>query len=136
MHKVESIGNLPRTLKMFLFKPLPGEHAETDVYDCKFDELINRCKQEKLEPQVIIDRKDTGRSFLVAVGASVRSLDDEGTAKKLKPVMYFAELDEERKRAFIQELAEARAKVLADAQAKKEAKDAQRERYKERGENN
>ncbi|HLD91353.1 MAG TPA: hypothetical protein VI911_10110 [Patescibacteria group bacterium] len=111
MKHVTNIGNIPEILKSFLLNTLFGEGNSTDVFDCTYDEIINKAKIEKLEPTVIIDKKNTGRGYLCAVGASIRTmiwpLQDT-----LKPVFYFAELDEPRKRQFQQELKKARTQVF------------------------
>lgn len=111
MKKIESIGNMPSVLKVFLTNVLSGESDRTEVWDCSYQEIIDKAKEEKLEPQVIIDKKNTGRAFLCAVGASIRTilLYDQPS---VKPVMYFAELDEPRKRQFQYELNQARKNVI------------------------
>lgn len=117
MKRVESIGNMPAFLKVFLTKKLPREARETEVYDCTYQEIINRAQDEKLEPQVLIDKANTGKGFLCAVGASLQGNAVDGV-KVNPPVFYFAELDESRKRMFMGDLAAAREKANADHKAK------------------
>lgn len=110
MKKINRIGNIPKLAKIFLTSKLPLESEKSEVYECSHDELIDKCKIESLEPQVIIDKSETGKSYLFAIGASIRS-SFISVNQNLKPIIYFCELDESRKRQFIKDLNEARAKV-------------------------
>ncbi len=118
MKKIDNKGNLPKYLVSFLTSMQPDENKITDVFECKYDEIIAEAKISKLEPQVIIDRSNTGRSFLCAVGASLRT--DYITAEQtLNPVFYFAELDDFRKKQFIQDLNNARVEIKRQTEIKK-----------------
>lgn len=114
MKKCDNVGDLPKVLKSFLTGVFSGEKENAEVWDCGYDEILDKAKIEKLEPQVIIDKKDTGRAFLCAVGASVRNALLYGSEVSLKPVFYFAELDEPRKKQFQYELKAARNKLIQD----------------------
>jgi len=139
MKRVTSVGNVPNFLKVFLVKLQPSEDKETHVYDCTYEEIISKAKEEKLEPQVLIDKAITGKAFLCAVGASVRH-DAVSNTTDTPPVFYYAELTEERKRAFQNQLYEARSKAMVEAEkrlelakiVKKNTREAGREIGKER----
>lgn len=119
MKRVNSTGSMPKFISSFLTQFQPGEDVGTEVYDCSYDEVINKAQSEKLEPQVLIDKKETGRAFLCAIGASVRKDESTGNVSA-PPIFYFAELDDDRKRVFMDELRKARQKVIEDKK-KKEA---------------
>jgi hypothetical protein len=115
MTKITNVGNMPHILRSFLTGVLSGEKEQAEVFDCNYDEIIGKAKTEKLEPQVIIDKKGgTGRAYLCAVGASVRGGLLYASEVSLKPIFYYAELDDDRKRAFQASLREARAKILKE----------------------
>jgi hypothetical protein len=120
MKKCENVGQLPKILKSFLTGVYSGENENAEVWDCQYQEIIDKAKIEKLEPSVIIDKKDTGRAFLCCVGASVRNALLYGSEVSVKPVFYFAELDESRKKQFQYELRTARNKVIQDHKNKLE----------------
>jgi hypothetical protein len=117
MKQIFNVGNLPNKLKSFLTGIQSGEKEHADVFECKYNEIIEKAKEEKLEVQVMLDR-DHDRSYLAAVGASVRNALLYGSEVSLRPIFYFAELDEPRKREFQASIREARAKVLADHRMK------------------
>ena len=112
MKQLHNIGNLPKLLGSFMKGVFSGENEHADVFECTYDEMINRANVEKLEVQVIIDKTDTGRSYLCAIGATVRNGLLYESEVALKPIFYFAPLDEPRKRMFQESLREARAKIL------------------------
>ena len=118
MKKITNTGNMPKILTSFLTGILSGENENAEVLDCDYSEIISKAKEEKLEPQVIIDKTNTGRAFLCAVGASVRNALLYGSEVSLKPIFYYAELDEYRKKEFQASIREARAKVAKDHAAK------------------
>jgi hypothetical protein len=135
MNRVMHLGNLPKILRTFLTSKLPGETAESEVWECTHDEIINKAKDEKFEVQVLIDKKDTGRAFMAALGASIRTIALDGNVPLLCPVFYFAELDEPHKRQYIRELAVARKKIYDDAQELKARRQAEREEKRKNAEN-
>lgn len=112
MKKINTAGNMPHILRSFLLGIQNGEKEHSDIFECKYEEIIKRAEEEKLEPQVIIDKKGSGKAFLCAVGASVRTVTLYEEQQIVKPIFYFAELDEPRKRMFQESLREARAKIL------------------------
>ena len=134
MKKIETIGNMPYILRSFLTGILSGEKEPAEIFDCKYEEIISEAEKSKLEPQIIIDKKNTGRAYLCAVGATVRSsLIYDQTF--LKPVFYYAELDEPRKKMFQESLREARAKLLLDHKMKLEQQKIVKENTRLAGEN-
>lgn len=132
MKRVTNIGNLPNFLKSFLTHKLFAESTATQVYDCTYKEIIKKAKEEKLEPQVLIDRKGTGKAFLCAVGASIRH-DSEANLTTVPPVFYFAELDESRTRQFVKELNAARKKLIEDKKKREAWIDAVKEETQKAG---
>jgi hypothetical protein len=120
MNKITNVGNMPKILTSFLTGVLSGERENAEVFECQYDEIISKAKVEKLEPQVIIDKTNTGRAYLCAVGASVRGGLLYGSEVSLKPIFYYSELDEPRRQAFQASIREARAKVLKEHREKVE----------------
>lgn len=118
MKRITNLGNLPEFMKVFLTKPLPGEHEDTEVYECNHEEIINLAKDEQLEPQVLIDRKKTGKAFIAAVGAKDRSLF--GVPHLPSPVFYFAELSEAQRKEYTVSLQAARDQVVEQARIQKQ----------------
>lgn len=118
MKRVNNVGAMPKILTSFLTGIQNGEKENTEVFDCDYNEIISKAKEEKLEVQVVIDKLNTGRSYLCALGASVRNSLLYGSEISLKPIFYFSELDEYRKKEFQASIREARAKILKDHQAK------------------
>ena len=114
MKLVNREGNLPKVLKPFLTHILTGENKNSDVYECTYDEIVNKAKEEKLEAQVIIDKKNTGNAYLCAVGASIRTSFLYNIKPSVKPVLYFSKLDEVRKKEFQYELRKAREHVIIE----------------------
>ena len=120
MKPVENIGGLPKFLKVFLTNKLTLEEKTTKVWDCKYLELIKLAQTEKLEPAVLIDRKDTGRAFICAVGAGYEKNEftDQVTTP---PAFYFAELDDSQIREFSTSLTTARKDLYEKTVGKREA---------------
>lgn len=108
MNRITNMGNMPKYLNTFLIGKLPFEDKETQVWDCTYQEIVNLSKKQKLEPQVLIDRKND-RAYLCAIGASVVEADgiDEHFTRPT-PKFYYALLDDNKKKEFIYELAAAR----------------------------
>lgn len=131
MKLVSREGNIPKILKPFLTHILTGENKNSDIYECTYDEIVNRAKEEKLEAQVIIDKKDTGNAYLCCVGASVRTSFLYEVAPIVKPVLYFAKLDENRKKEFQYEIRKAREHVLTEHRKKIENIKLQQKQNKE-----
>lgn len=131
MKKIENIGNMPRFLKPFLTNRLFTESEDTEVYDCTYDEIIDKAQKDKLEPQVLIDREHRN-AYLCAVGASYESSEITGMVKT-PPVFYFAKLEEHRRREFMNSLTNARIEYQAKRKAEQEASKKIKEETREAG---
>ena len=134
MKKITNVGSMPKILSSFLTGIQTGEKENADVFDCDYNEIISKAKVEKLEVQVIIDKQNTGRAFLCALGASVRNGLLYESEVTLKPIFYFSELDDYHKREFQASLREARAKILKDHELKLEQQRIVKENTRKAGE--
>lgn len=131
MKLVNREGNLPKILKPFLTHILSGENKNSEIYDCTYDEIVTKAKEEKLEAQVILDKRNTGNAYLCAVGASVRTSFLYGITPSVKPVLYFALLDEARRKEFQYEIRKAREQVLTQHRQKIENDKLQKQQNRE-----
>lgn len=133
MRKIQGYDLLPPSIRKIAEVRTPGATLKPDVYECEnSDEVYREMKRQELEATIHIDRRGTGRSFLIALGIAKRMttiiLEGGEDSIVLKPVLYFSELSPDERRWAIREMTKARKHATEQAQIRKAAAEAQRSR--------
>lgn len=93
MKKIETEGNLPPSLQVFISK-YDRSSAPIDIYECEsFNELINLAKDGVCELHMNLDPR-TNRGYLL--GFEVKEIESQLllTEQLTQSYLYFAEVDE------------------------------------------
>tara|TARA_Y100000034_G_C6548909_1_gene237073 strand:- start:10 stop:411 length:402 start_codon:yes stop_codon:yes gene_type:complete len=122
MKKIETKGNLPRILQVFL-KEMGGE-TPAEIYECESArELMNWVKDKKAEETSMMLDPTTNRGYVAAFGYKESQLADLNGSPILTLLIYFAEVDEVEYKKY-------------DALLKKHRKDQQKAMYERKEKKN
>ena len=136
MRKVNHYDEIPKSIRKIAKAKVPGSAVSPEVYECNSsEEVYKKMKEEDLESIIHIDRVDTGRAFVVAMGIEDRMTKkvlEEGKDEDAKvPIMYFAELDPEERRWAIRKMTEGRKEAYMRSLSKRRNKELDRLRQLE-----
>jgi len=110
MKQITNYGNLPNKIRPFLGQKLPGGQYEPKVYECTISEVEHQATKEQLELHILVDRRETGRAYLMAMGIVDRDTVELALfgQRASEPVVYFAELEDAQRRRVVREVTKAR----------------------------